>query len=100
MSHPSLTPAQAERLEMLAEEAAEIVQACTKILRHGYENHHPEDPGENNRERLEEEIMDVHAVLGMMRYAGDIETPDVAAHTAGRIQRKLCYTHHQKEIGG
>lgn len=100
MSHPSLTPAQAERLEMLAEEDAEIVQACTKILRHGYDSQHPDDPGETNKEQLEEEIMDVHAVLGMMRYAGDIETPDVVAHTAGRIQRKFRYTHHQKEIGG
>lgn len=32
MSHQSLTPAQAERLEMLIEEASEVFQSATKIL--------------------------------------------------------------------
>ena len=31
-----LTPAQAERLAILIEECGEVIQAATKILRHGY----------------------------------------------------------------
>ncbi len=38
-----LTPAEAERLAMLAEEAAEVIQIVGKILRHGYASYHPDD---------------------------------------------------------
>lgn len=98
MSHPSLSPAEAERLEMLIEECAETVIACTKILRHGYESYNPDwegaGPGQN-REDLEEEIMDIHAVISMMKHREDINSPDVSAYLAARIHRKMGYTHHQ-----
>lgn len=102
MSHPSLTPAQAERLEMLAEEAAEIVQACTKILRHGYESHHPDDPGETNKEQLCREIDELVAISGKMALLGDLYGAKRVETLAAIWQRKLRYTYHQqpKEIGG
>ena len=37
-----LTPAEAERLAMLAEECGEVVQIVGKILRHGYDSQHPD----------------------------------------------------------
>lgn len=49
-----LTPAEAERLALLAEECGEVIQAIGKILRHGYESRHP-DGGPTNREALERE---------------------------------------------
>lgn len=92
MSHYNgLSPAEAERLAMLAEEAGEVVQAVTKILRHGYEATHP-DGGPTNRETLKRELADLAAVQRMMR-------PDRCAPTMGDIgaaaQRKLRYSHHQ-----
>lgn len=96
MSHPSLTPAQAERLEMLAEEAAEIVQACTKILRHGYESHHPDDPGETNRQHLCREIDEMNCIVGKMSMRGDLEGAKHVETGDAIWQRKLRYTHHQK----
>jgi hypothetical protein len=36
-----LTPAEAERLALLAEECGEVIQAIGKVLRHGYESRHP-----------------------------------------------------------
>lgn len=49
-----LTPAEAERLALLAEECGEAIQAIGKILRHGYESNHPEFT-ETNRTQLPDE---------------------------------------------
>ena len=53
-----LTPAEVERLALLAEEAAEVIQVVGKIIRHGYESTHP-NGGKNNRELLEHELSDL-----------------------------------------
>jgi len=37
----NLNPAELERLAILAEEAAEVVQIANKIIRHGYASYHP-----------------------------------------------------------
>lgn len=96
----NLTPEEAERLAMLSEECAEVIQIVGKILRHGYDSYHPNNPNVSNRQHLEEEIMDVHAVVQMMKVRGDVEAPDVGAYMAGRIGRKLRYSHHQRNDDG
>lgn len=87
-----LTPAEAERLAMLAEEAGEIVQVVGKILRHGYESYHPANPTETNRDLLANEVCDFLAVIQMMdadfNVGGGLE-PDAA------IAKKLRFAHHQ-----
>lgn len=88
-----ITPAQAERLAMLAEECAEVVQAVTKILRHGYESYHPDDPKRvSNREALGREVVDVLAVAEMLSGNRDIVI------TVGDVEmskaRKLRWMHH------
>lgn len=98
--HNGLTYAESERLAMLAEECSEVIQIVGKILRHGYDSYHPDNPSHLNRAQLEEEIMDVHAVVQMMKARGDISTPDVGAYMAGRIGRKLRYSHHQRNDAG
>lgn len=56
-----LTPAQAEVLALLAEEAGELIQAIGKILRHGLESTHPANPGgPTNADALVRELGDVH----------------------------------------
>ena len=89
-----LTNAQRERLEMLAEEAAEIVQCCTKILRHGYNSHHPQRPGKTNKKELQDELLQFWTIYERMAHHGEVAqinfygTPDV-------WKKKLEYTHHQ-----
>lgn len=94
-----LTPAQAERLAMLAEECGEIIQVVGKILRHGYDSFHPENPGCRNGGLLGLEVADFEAVLQLMTNAGDpyykVEQDDVAE----AMQRKLRYAHHQAKPG-
>lgn len=60
-----LTPAEAERLALLAEECGEVIQVVGKILRHGYESRHP-NGGPTNRKLLEREIGDVFAAVDML----------------------------------
>ncbi|OAN76675.1 hypothetical protein A8B82_14850 [Sulfitobacter sp. EhC04] len=92
----NLTPAEAERLAMLAEECAEVIQIVGKILRHGYDSHHPDNPATDNRDLLAKEITDVAAVTREMKRA---ELSDYQlADTFGTVwRRKLGFTHHQEE---
>lgn len=102
-----LTPAEAERLTILAEECGEVIQCVGKILRHGYESVHPDDlekvPGSDtlyqrkpgaktNRDRLTEEISDLVAVMHMME--GDVAMINASEHEAA-VEKKLRYAHHQ-----
>lgn len=90
-----LTEGQAERLAMLAEECSEVAQVCMKILRHGYDSYHPDNPSVDNLDLLQKELLDVQAVLFGMELCGDIPSgtaPMPAIRNAW--VRKLRYTHH------
>ena len=90
-----LSPAQAERLAMIAEEAGEIVQAVGKILRHGFDSRSPEG-GPDNREALAREIADLHVCASLSISAGDFRWP-VRAERVSAMTRKLIFAHHQPE---
>lgn len=87
-----LSPAEAERLAMLAEECGEIIQVVGKILRHGYESHHPQNLHETNRDLLANEVCDLLAVVQMMdadfNVGGGLDPDDA-------IAKKLRFAHHQ-----
>lgn len=98
MSHPSLTPAEAERLECLAEEAGEIVQAAMKVLRHGYESVNPTLPaGEqtSNRQDLGVELGNMDYLRSEMLRLGDFKTKDVNQGFKNKSQNWNVYMHHQ-----
>lgn len=93
-----LTPAEHERLAMLAEEAAKVVQIVGKILRHGYESKHPDNMnGPTNRQMLENEIADFYAIAGVMEDLKDVTVEGEAVRQA--IKKKRRYTHHQEGEG-
>lgn len=93
-----LSPAEAERLAMLAEEAGEIVQAVGKVLRHGFESRPPAG-GRTNGEQLHRELGDLIAVVHGMMWAGDIVEIVELSDAADRWQAKLHYAHHQQDGG-
>lgn len=66
-----LSPAQRERLAMLIEEAGEVIQIGCKILRHGYDSYHPNNPSVSNRNLLDEELTDLLAVAYRMARAAE-----------------------------
>lgn len=97
-----LTAEEAELLQMLAEEAAEIVQAAMKTLRHGWDSYNPTVPPEkriSNVEHLEYEIKQLLAIVKMLRRSGIVDM-DFAEATGRELDnmalRKLQYTHHQR----
>jgi len=94
MHYNGLTSAEAERLAILAEECAEVIQAIGKILRHGYENYHP-DGGPTNRKRLETELGHVSAATMMMRANADVDKRRILAYCKEKRSRIGKYSHHQ-----
>ncbi len=92
-----LSPAEAERLALLAEECGECIQAVGKILRHGYESRNPDKPnGYTNRQQLEKEVADVRAAIGMLIGAKDLHKVSVESHQQTRSERVKQYLHHQE----
>jgi len=94
MPFNQLTPAKAERLTLLAEECAEVIQAITKILRHGYDSYNPcESAGLSNRQHLEREIGHVDAAFNLMGH--DISTNAVHKYSIKKSKEVKKYLHHQ-----
>ena len=91
-----LTPAEAERLEMLDEEAKEVGTAKSKIMRHGPYSYNPDKPEDgDNMKQLQREVTDFFACLHMMIEAGDPIRLPTAIEIDAAIQKKLKYAHHQ-----
>lgn len=89
-----LTPAEVERLAILAEECGEVIQAIGKILRHGYESTHP-NGGLTNRRSLEKEMGDVRFAMIQLCEAGDISKINVHAWANAKRERIQPFLHHQ-----
>lgn len=90
-----LDPAQLERLAILAEEGAEVIQAAMKIVRHGYESYHPETL-ENNRAALAKELGDFRTSRKLLIRAGDVSGPAIDVASERKFARLARYTHHQQ----
>lgn len=89
-----LTPAEAERLAYLIEEAAEVQQAACKILRHGYASHNPDNPAAgNNRTQLVKELRDLAGAVARMAGSIDFDGYPLADGDPNKGSR---YMHHQE----
>ena len=92
-----LTPAEDERLAMLAEECAEVIRIVSKIQRHGYDSWHPDDPLKTtNRAMLRKEVTDIAAVTAAMLTRDDFEM-FTEANVKAAWRKKLLYAHHQED---
>lgn len=95
-----LTEDQAERLAILAEECAEVIQAVGKVLRHGYDSVNPliqphgDDVPVTNQMLLEKELGHVLTAQRLLWQSNDIRkfmTESYADEKDEKIQRWL---HH------
>lgn len=92
----NLTPAEIERLALLVEEAAEVIQVVGKILRHGYEDTNPVDSsGRTNRQLLESELGDLLFMFMMLEHNDDIDSLKVEAEINNKAARIDKWLHHQ-----
>lgn len=73
-----LTESEKERLQLLQEECAEVIQCASKILRFGWLSTNPDNPNsKNNLEHLQEEIGNLGVILDLMVKAGDVSEEDI-----------------------
>ncbi len=101
MAFNGLTDAEGERLDVIAEEAAEIGLAIGKTNRHGYGSYHPADPKQTtNRELLEMEVGHLLAAVDMAIQAGDLDVTRIAIARASKTTsyRQGKYLHHQQGV--
>jgi NTP pyrophosphatase (non-canonical NTP hydrolase) len=100
-----LTPAQVERLAILAEECGEVIQIVGKILRHGYRSYNPTVPDTKQKPNfalLQKELGDVIWSISKLDEAADIsfEIPRTNASLNAWLRRKeesaAPYLHHQE----
>lgn len=89
-----LSPAEDERLTLLMEECAEVIQAIGKIKRHGYNSTHPSG-GPDNRENLEMELGDVMHIIDRMTRRADIKRSHIDMWKNAKADRIGKYLHHQ-----
>ena len=90
-----LSPAEAERLALLMEELGEAQQIIGKILRHGYESYHPNDPMQtSNRNLLEKELGDVSVAVEMMSDKADIALDNIEEAAKSKKVKVKKYLHH------
>lgn len=93
-SFNNLSPGQAERLALLIEELSEAIQAACKILRHGYDNFHPDIPEVTNKFDLEKELGHVRAAINLM-LPSDLDEFTVDLYKTRKLKSVKQWMHHQ-----
>lgn len=93
-----LTPAEVERLNLVIEEAAEVIQAATKVLRHGWRSTHPSCPSTDNREHLMKEVGDLRGVLQLCFQAADLHIVSYQYYSLEKLYRVKKYLHCEENI--
>ena len=97
-NYNKLTPAETERLAILAEECGEVLQSIGKVLRHGYSNYSPFTPTETNRDSLSMEIGDALVAISYMVEAGDISENDLERRIEEKRDKIKKWLHHQEKV--
>lgn len=96
-SFNQLTPPEAERLALLAEECAEVIHAVGKILRHGYASSNPDDTNRHvpsNRGTLTKELGDLSAAVWLLVANRDVEHHAVKHHERAKLKNVKQYLHY------
>lgn len=80
-------PQTQEVLDILQEEAAEVIQAVSKIRRFGWDNFHPSTPDQNNLEHLEEELGDMQAMIEILMEMNIVSWGNVTVAKRAKIEK-------------
>ena len=75
-------------LDKLQEEAAEVIQAVSKIRRFGSDNHHPER-AITNKEDLVNEIEDLLALIAALEHSNYIDLTDSKPNIVNKLKSLL-----------
>lgn len=94
---PPPTPAEAELLDVLIEEAAEVIQRATKMKRFGVLEVEPGQPL-SNVARLSHEVGDFAAVLARCSNAGLVDDALSMAAAYQKEEKLDRYLQHQRKV--
>jgi NTP pyrophosphatase (non-canonical NTP hydrolase) len=75
-----------EAMDILQEEAAEVIQAVSKVRRFGWESKHPESQ-QTNLEHLEEELGDMQAMIEILMELGIVSWGNVTVAKRAKIEK-------------
>lgn len=95
MKHDNKQAAELERLAIFVEECGEAIQVVGKILRHGYESYHPDNPNLTNRAELETEIGHIKNAIDMLVDKKDINEINIAEQRYKKSLEIKKYLRHQ-----
>ena len=91
-----LTKAEVERLSILSEEAAEVVQRVSKIFRFGISNTKPgTNPPQTNKQLLEEELGHLSLAIATCIASGDVSNDSIKSSYEAKIEDRKQYLKHQ-----
>jgi NTP pyrophosphatase (non-canonical NTP hydrolase) len=76
-----------EVMDILQEEAAEVIQAVSKIRRFGKDNKKPGSEGKTNLEHLEEELGDMLAMIDILMHTGIVSWGNLAVAKRAKIEK-------------
>lgn len=94
-----MTPGEVERLAILMEELAEAQQAVGKILRFGWGNVNPDQPGAGtNRDQLEEELAHVLTAAVLLKEAGELPMANLDERVDGKLGRLSFYVREAENL--
>lgn len=94
----NLTPAEVERLDLVIEEAAEVIQAATKVLRYGWTSTHPSCERTNNKTPLMKELGDLRAIVQLCFQAGDMNSVDYQYYALEKLHRVKKYLNCEENL--
>ena len=80
-----------EVLAILQEEAAEVIQAVSKVQRFGLDNHHP-NRTTTNKQELEEELGDLLAMIQILTDQNFLDKASIALATQAKTQKLKQYS--------
>jgi NTP pyrophosphatase (non-canonical NTP hydrolase) len=96
MSFSGLSDGSQERLHFVMEEAAEVIQACAKILRHGNHSRNPDvENSLTNKEHLSHELGQLMCVVDLMTNYFELDDGLIHDGYAAKERSLLEYSHHQ-----
>jgi hypothetical protein len=91
---PLNPPSEREReaLTILQEECSEVIKEVSKILRFGWDSHHPNDPSTTNRNLLEEEVGQLSRMIRFMKENDYLDNGNMARASEKKVEKLKKYS--------
>lgn len=91
--HTPVTEAESELLNLISEEAAEVIQIVSKTHRFGWDSYNPFDRNkETNRARLESEIGDILTLIDIAVQRKLIDVANIGKAIESKKERLKIYS--------